>query len=180
MDNNVSDDDTTVAEMRFSDDGSTWGSWEPFAGSKNWSLSSGDGQKTVYAQFRNTVHMTTTISDTIILDTTAPTVSASSPDSTMSLSFSVDWSGDDAGSGVDSFDVQYRVGSGGAWTDWLTDTTATSADFGPHTPEAVQRGETYYFRVRARETAGNDSSYAAETYTGVDSLHVYLPATRSP
>jgi PKD repeat protein len=48
-----------LAEMRFSNDGSTWSAWEPFASSKpGWDLSGfggnpDPGQKTVYAELRD-------------------------------------------------------------------------------------------------------------------------------
>lgn len=53
-------------DMRFSNDGSNWSSWEPYAEDRAWTLSSGNGTKTVYAEIRNgtTVYQAT---DTIIL-----------------------------------------------------------------------------------------------------------------
>jgi hypothetical protein len=39
--------------MRFSNDGSAWNPWEPFASSRAWSLAGGVGAKTVYAQFKD-------------------------------------------------------------------------------------------------------------------------------
>ena len=39
------------------------------------------------------------------------------------------WSGSDTGSGIVSYDVQVRDGAGGTWTEWLADTTATSATY---------------------------------------------------
>jgi hypothetical protein len=67
-----------VLDMRFSTDGgSTWSSPVPFASTANISLSAGEGVKTVLAQFRNgTGVWSQPASNTITLDTTAPTVSA--------------------------------------------------------------------------------------------------------
>ncbi len=63
--------------------------------------------------------------------------------------FLVKWSGTDAETGLASYDVQYKDGSGGVWTDLLTSTTTTSFDFpGSWT-------HTYYFRIRARDIFGN-------------------------
>ena len=42
-----------VTRMRFSNDGSAWNPWEPFASSRAWSLAGGVGAKTVYAQFKD-------------------------------------------------------------------------------------------------------------------------------
>jgi glucose/arabinose dehydrogenase len=44
---------TGVDSMRFSNDGTTWSTWEPYGTSKVWYLSSGYGTKTVYVQFRD-------------------------------------------------------------------------------------------------------------------------------
>lgn len=49
----ATDDATGVARMRFSNDGVTFGASIPFATSSTWTLSSGDGTKTVYTQFQD-------------------------------------------------------------------------------------------------------------------------------
>jgi hypothetical protein len=41
-----------VSQMCFSNDGSTFTSWEPYATSKAWSLTAGDGTKYVHVQFK--------------------------------------------------------------------------------------------------------------------------------
>ena len=175
----ASDATSGVAEMRFSNDGSSWSAWETYANSKSWTLSSGDGSKTVYVQYRDGAgNVSAAVTDTISLDTVAPSASASSPAETRSLSFNVTWSGNDATAGIDSYDVQYRVGSGGTWTEWLTDTSDTTAVFGPDGPVTVQRDQTYSFRVRARDNAGNVSAYASgdgDTSTRVEAYRLYLP-----
>ncbi len=61
-----------AAEMRFSNDNVTWSSWEVRAAAKAWTLSAGDGEKTVFAQFRRAAGDILVASDSIILDTTAP------------------------------------------------------------------------------------------------------------
>ncbi len=64
----------------------------------------------------------------------------------------VAWGGiDPGGSGILSYDVQYRI-AGGTWVDWQTDTTLTSAIFGPR-PFGL--GVPVSFRVRARDRATN-------------------------
>jgi hypothetical protein len=69
--------------------------------------------------------------------------------------FTVSWGGLDPspGSGVSTYDIQVADGISGAWVDWLTNTTQTSA------PYSGQRGHTYGFRVRARDVAGNLGAY---------------------
>jgi len=63
-----------VAEMRFSDDGTTWSEWELFATSKTWTVSDSDGEKIVYVQFRDAAgNESATAQDTIGLETVNPT-----------------------------------------------------------------------------------------------------------
>ena len=64
---------TGVKEMRFSNDGTTYSAFQPYAASAAWTLSSGDGTKTVYAQYRDTAgNVSAAVSDTVVLDTTSP------------------------------------------------------------------------------------------------------------
>jgi PKD repeat protein/ribosomal protein L40E len=66
------DDSTSIAEMHFSNDGSTWSDWQDYSTTASWTLTEGDGTKTVYVQFRdNEGEISSTYSDTITL-TTAP------------------------------------------------------------------------------------------------------------
>jgi len=62
----------------------------------------------------------------------------------------VRWGGSDpGGSGIQTYDVQYRDTGGGSWTDWRMGTTQTSASF------SGTAGHTYYFRSRAMDNAQN-------------------------
>lgn len=71
----ASDGVSGVATMRFSDDSSNWTAWEPYGASRAWVLPSGDGVKTVYAQFADAVGNVSAIaSDDIVLDSIAPRV----------------------------------------------------------------------------------------------------------
>jgi len=93
------------------------------------------------------------------LDRTPPTSSVGSlPEFQHSTLFGVYWYGYDATSGVASFDVQYKDGSGGLWTDWLVGTSQDSSTFA-----GGQDQHTYYFRSRATDNAGN-----VEVYPGGD------------
>ena len=65
-----------VSQMRFSNDGSTWSSWEPYATSKSWSLESGSGVKNVLVQFRDNAGLSVWAYDNITLDTVLPVANA--------------------------------------------------------------------------------------------------------
>ena len=70
----ASDSGSGVAQMSFSNDESTWSGWRAYATSASWTLTTGDGSKTVYARFRDGVgNVSTNVTDTITLDTVAPT-----------------------------------------------------------------------------------------------------------
>jgi hypothetical protein len=72
--------------------------------------------------------------------------------------FDVSWWGFDPspGSGLAAFDVQVRDGLAGDWQNWLTGTIATTAAFDG------QRGHTYFFRIAARDLAGNRRPFSAD------------------
>ncbi|GEM_PF-3539115 len=95
----ASDPVSTVAEMRFGNDGTVWSPWEPYATTKAWSLAMGDdGARTVYVQYRDAEGNVSEgdITDVILLDQTPPSVTAvaatpheASEGQTVELSFNV-------------------------------------------------------------------------------------------
>ena len=69
-----------VAQMRFSNNGSTWSGWEAYATTKGWTLGNANGTKTVYAQFKDGAgNVSVAAQDAIVLDTIKPTVSGLQP-----------------------------------------------------------------------------------------------------
>jgi hypothetical protein len=95
-----------------------------------------------------------------VLDTIGPVSSVTAPDystdTSANVTFTVQWSGTDALSGVSTYDVGYRQWNSSAYTSWVTNSTATSKAF------TGTAGQTYYFRVRARDRAGNVGSWTAD------------------
>ncbi|MCM8809459.1 MAG: 6-bladed beta-propeller [Candidatus Omnitrophica bacterium] len=94
-------------------------------------------------------------------------------------SFTVSWTGQDTGSGIACYDIQYRDGLNHIWTDWLIETTKTSDVFNG------QDGHTYYFRCRAKDKGENWENYPSDydTYTMVDTgkpvVNKVIPANNS-
>ncbi len=92
------------------------------------------------------------------IDTTPPSSQVDALPDYSGPAFIVSWQGQDALSGVASYDLQYCLGNcsdpalagNASWADWLTATTATKALFG-----GGQDGQSYSFRSRARDRAGN-------------------------
>jgi hypothetical protein len=121
---------------------------------------------------------------TALNDTEPPEVTVDDLPAFVDRDFTVSWSGKDpGGSGIASYDVQYRV-DGGDWADWIVDATppASSADFA-----AGQDGKLYEFRARGEDRAGNMEAYgdpeasttvdAEPPSTSVDPLAAFTTAT---
>lgn len=114
------------------------------------------------------------------VDISAPTASVTELTPYLSVtSFPVKWSGSDAGSGVQQYDVQYKDVSGSSglfsavWKDWLTGTALTESTFNG------ENGHTYYFQARARDKAGNQGAYRGgngDTNTRIDTSKLASPA----
>ena len=61
-----------VSEMRFRNETGSWSDWEAYSATRSWSLTPGDGTKTVQAQYRDLPSDFLALSDAIILDSLAP------------------------------------------------------------------------------------------------------------
>jgi hypothetical protein len=111
----ANDEGSGVNQVRYSNDG-TWDSetWEGFSSTKSWSLSSGDGQKTVYYQIRDHAGLESAVFDTIVLDTIPPTGSIkinNDDESTTSNFVTLQLTANDATSGV----YKVRYSNDGVW-----------------------------------------------------------------
>ena len=97
------------------------------------------------------------------VDDTAPSSSVTQlPPSEANASFPLQWSGIDAGSGVNDYTI-YVSDNGGPWVAWLSNTTLTTSNY------AGTIGHTYAFYSIARDMAGNveGSKTVADTATTV-------------
>jgi len=62
-----------MSEASFSNDGITWSAWQTYGQILTWSITPGDGEKMVYAHFRDAAgNISEIVSDTIFLDTSVP------------------------------------------------------------------------------------------------------------
>jgi hypothetical protein len=111
---NASDAGSGTSEMRFSNNNSSWSSWEAYATSQAWTLTSSDGNKATYVQFRDTAgNGSSSFSDTILFYIngglrTNITVLASG--SSLQLSWPQDHTG---------WRLQVQTNSlGSNWVDW--------------------------------------------------------------
>jgi len=118
-------------------------------------------------------------------DTEPPTVDVNCPAVTSVPSWTVSWSASDPppASGLNHYDVQYKVGAAGSWQNWHMNTLLTQDTFGPTSPINVEDDQTYYFRARAVDNVSNQQQYTtgddATTYhSGVKK--VFLPIIVAP
>jgi len=111
----ATDDISGIAQMHFSNDNTTWSPLEPYSTSKAWNLTSMDGPKTVYVIYVNNAGLNSpTYDDSIVLDTGPPTIFVLYPNmgaQMRSQNVTINWSGADAGSGIDHYEIALDAGS---------------------------------------------------------------------
>jgi hypothetical protein len=186
----ASDAGSGVALMRLRNDSGAWSAWRSYSSASPWTLAATNGTRMVSVEYRDGAgHTSAAASDTIVLDTVAPT--ARSPVASVALGSTLEkssarlllsWSATDPtpGTGIGSYILQRRTYSGTVWGAWtnvaLPGPTSTSM-----TLSAVALNVSHQFRVRAQDRAGNwsawssgpvvrpvarDDSYSAITYSG--------------
>ena len=134
-----------VSQVRYSNDG-TWNTeqWETPALTKAWTLTTGDGTKTVYYQIKDKAGLTSpTYTDTITLDTTPPTGSITinnGADSTTSTSVSLTLTYSDA-NGVS----QVRYSNDGTWNTEQWETPALTKAWTLTTGDGTK---TVYYQIK--------------------------------
>ncbi|MDP9353124.1 MAG: S8 family serine peptidase [Chloroflexota bacterium] len=152
-----------VAYMRFSNDGTNWSGWEPFATTRAWTLTAGDGMKTVRVQYRDGAgNQSLASSFSLLLDTRAPSVTprlavlpVPSGLGTSTVPVRSSWSGSDGtGAGINSYWVERSV-NGGVWQRVLPATELSTTA----TQLLVPGSATYQYRVRAADKANNWSGW---------------------
>jgi hypothetical protein len=144
--------------MQFSNDGTTWSALQAYGATKAWTLTSGDGTKTVYVQYVDRAGNISAVStDDIALDATAPggsVVINSGADVTNTRSVTLTVSCADSGSGC--FRMQFSNTGTGGWSalEAFATTKAWTLSTGNGT-------KTVY--VRFTDVAGNLSGNFSDT-----------------
>ena len=124
---------------------------ETYATSKTWTLSNNAGTKTVYVQFKDASgNWSAAFTDTIVYDTTAPTISAVAASSITGSSATVTWTTNEAATSR----VEYGT------TTCLRLVDAARFDAGDGHARGRCRASaaqtTYNYRVRSSDAAGNE------------------------
>ncbi|TBL71073.1 S-layer homology domain-containing protein [Paenibacillus thalictri] len=112
-----------LGQMQFSNDGVNWSDWEPYATTKAWTLSYGNGTKTVYMKLKDKVGNEMTTPYTATIDLQQPFYSSSSgPSYTPSETITVNVENGVAASGtvVSTATINRTTDANGRKTDAVT------------------------------------------------------------
>lgn len=183
------------SHCRFKNSGASYGDWLAYVTSKSWTLTSGDGTKTVYMQCANkvgdTYNTAAEVSDSIKLDTEGPAkVTNIKAEAKAGGKIKVTW--DDVSSAV-----KYKLYRDPSSFDDEDDATlvatleegddyGSSADEISYTDDGLSDGKKYYYRVIAYDSSGNKSELSTQVYATaiadcqVDDIEISLPSTVSP
>ena len=160
--------DAALTAASLSNDGLAWGDWMPAASgitvNTPWYFGADGLGKTVYLRLRDANgQVASVVSGTVDLDSDAPYSQMAGLPPISANPIVLRWSGTDNLSGVANYDVQVREGVAGQWTDILNAIDVNSTTY------TGIGGRTYYFRVRARDIAGNVEAWPDpyDTFTSV-------------
>lgn len=164
----ATDTGTGLSQVALSNDGSTW-TTRAYAPTQPWTLPATNGTRSVHVKWKDVAGNWSTVkSDTIVLDTVAPSLAApgrrfvaGTSIASGRIALRVPWSGTDGTSGIGRYELAQST-DGGAWSTisaTLTDPTATRSLAPEHT---------YRFRVRAVDRAGNRSAWATGATFRID------------
>ncbi|MCK1597287.1 LamG-like jellyroll fold domain-containing protein [Bradyrhizobium sp. 164] len=163
---------TSVKQMRFSNSGSSYSTAEAFAPTKAWTLSNATGgTKTVYVQFMDAAgNWSAAATDTIVLDTTAPTISGQTATNITGSTARVTWTTNEAATSR----VEY-----GLTTGYGSSTTLDTALVTAHSVAltGLAPNTTYNYRVRSIDAAGNERIGSNATFTTSASQDATPPST---
>jgi prepilin-type N-terminal cleavage/methylation domain-containing protein len=148
----------TPAFMAFSNDGTTWAPQVAYSTTASWTLVTGDGTKTVYARFYNSSGLYSALmSDTIILDTTAPGPPtslhvASSSTSGANKTVSLAWTAPTGVTDLGGYRLYRRIITSVGAYSLVCDTSSTSCS------DTHKKTDSYEYYVIAYDLAGNQSA----------------------
>lgn len=162
------DSGTGCNQMQFSNDGNTWSALEVYTTSKVWLLSDGEGNKTVYVQYRdNAGNTSSSYADTVILDTIPPVISSVSISNITSTEATITRTTDEAATSQVEYGINTLYGGFSNLDNNLT--TSHTVTLSGLTPNTV-----YYFRILSEDQAGNKNVSQGYNFT---TLKVSQPDT---
>ena len=175
----ATDDSGVVAQMQFSNDNVTYSPPQAYTTARSWTLAAGAGAKTVYAKFRDAAgNWSVPASDTILLDTTAPTTPVVTDDgatTTSTTQLHATWTAaTDAESGVVAYEYEIRQSST-TGTVIRSSTSVGTALSVTATGLTLANGANYFIGVRAKNGAG---AYSTMAYS--DGITIWTGAAGTP
>jgi len=153
------------ATMKFSNDNSTWLGPYGWSTSYTWTMTSGDGSKTVYARFYNSSGQYGAIAtDTIVLDTVAPSTptnfkKASTSTSGQNTTINFTWSAV-TDSALGGYRIYKRLITSTGSYSLVCDTTSTACS------DTHKKTDTYEYYIVAYDLATNVSAASSPHLTG--------------
>ncbi|MCL4365956.1 hypothetical protein M1437_01895, partial [Patescibacteria group bacterium] len=153
-------DNYTITKMQFSNDGEIWSDWEDFTQTKEWTLSENDGEKIIYAKFKdNEDYVNGPFIAKTIYDTTPPTANFTAevivPKTIPHPYTKLEFAATDNLSGVDYINV-YRS------EEPITQDNKQNAMLllekfrdSSYTDYTVDQGHTYYYLIEVYDRATN-------------------------
>ncbi|MGE5551338.1 MAG: fibronectin type III domain-containing protein [Bacteroidota bacterium] len=165
---NAADPGGAVVSMSFSVDGRNWSQDEPYQATRAYTLPGGDGQKTVYARFRDKAGLySEPASDSIVLDTRSPAIGNVTVDQAGSDTVEIVWRTDEPTFGIVRFGAGMRnYGESGAEDRTLL--PQQDGGFGYDHRVRLSRliaGRTYYAVVEAVDRADNRATSPEFSFT---------------
>lgn len=149
--------------MAFSNDGTSYSAYEPYATSKVWTLASGNGNRTVYVRYRDGAGNASVASATIRVDGTLPTTPGSFTATTQNGPKRVvlTWTASTDNDTLIGYRI-YVAKASGSFQNQATGVTAPC----PSNPcswthTGVKSNDVYTYYVVAYDAAGNESAQTA-------------------
>jgi len=144
-----------IGEMALSEDGLVWTNWEPYRGARAFTFTPGDGTRILYLRVRDrALNDAGPVSDTILLDTTPPSIGLIQV-SGISQSIAVaSWYTDEPSNGQVEYGTTISYGS------TLAD-AAYSAQHGL-TLTGLLASTEYHLRVSGRDVYGNGPAFSPD------------------
>lgn len=139
--------------MRFQNDGDTWSGWISYSSSYGWLMTTVNGQKIIYAEFKDAAgNVSQPVSDTIDLDSTSPTINSFTINSGDECAFSTDVVLNLDVSGEPSMMRFQNTSIFGTWTPWepYSSTKTWTINEGEN--------EDHYVFLEVKDSLGNVSS----------------------
>lgn len=166
-------DASPIEHIALSNDGVNWGTtwYEP---TKTWTLAGNQGTNTVYVKWWDAAGNWSEVASDTILDSSAPVVTAPEPEFVQGSSVTgglvvirVEWTGQDAVSGIAGYQLNQRTDSGSWKNVPAGSAVATVVADDRSVDRTLSPGHAYTFRAKATDNATNGSAWAVGLRTSI-------------